>query len=168
MGGLGHLSTYRRLQLCWVRRVSNEEWLARGQNESPRSRTLGQADEPPSTCAPPRRHDDTRYGGRIYHWTDCWRIAFHVWKQAIHTNGSRRRQDSFSFLVERFCKHRTAVAQGRKYPNSPILTPFRRKPPFTSRGFFLPFADATTYFARLSATPCTDRRDSKTVVKTSS
>jgi hypothetical protein len=28
---------------------------------------------------------------------DC----FHVWKQAIHTNGSRRRQDSFSFLVER-------------------------------------------------------------------
>ena len=51
---------------------------------------------------------------RIYRWTDCWRFAFHVWKQAIHANGSRPRQDSFSFLVERYCKHHTSVARGAR------------------------------------------------------
>ena len=95
-----------------IRRVSDRERLDRGKNGSPRSRAFGQADEPASVCAPPRRQVDTRHGRRLYRGIGRRRVAFHFWGQAIYTNGSRRWQDSFSLLVERHCKHRTAVAQG--------------------------------------------------------
>ena len=83
-------------------------WLE-DENEPPRPRTLGQADEPLSTCAPARRPIDTRHGGRIYRWTHCWRVAFHAWKQLVDVNGVRRWQDSFGFPFEWDCKDRAAI-----------------------------------------------------------
>jgi hypothetical protein len=92
------------------------ERLARGRHEPPRSRTLEQANESPSACAPRGRHVDARHRKRLHRWIDRRRVAFHRWKQAAPINGSRRWQDRSCLFIERDCKHRTAVARGRAKP----------------------------------------------------
>jgi hypothetical protein len=62
--------------------------------------------------APRRWRVDTRNGGRIYRWADCWRVAVYVWKQPIGPTVSSDGKTALAFFFERDWNHHTPIAPG--------------------------------------------------------